>query len=471
MRTQSRSRLRGQPSVAFVLIAALLVSLWLAGGASRDGVSGQIIVRGSAWVALIAGLLFCRPNFRSLRPLWLLMAGMVLLALLQIVPLPPAIWQALPGRAPFVEIAAITGQEQPWRPWAIVPGAARNAAESLIVPVAILFLMASLYDRERDWLLPTLLVLISASMLIGLLQFSGAVLDNPFVNDTAGEVSGNFANRNHFALFMAFGCLLAPVWAFSRGHGLNWRIAVALGLVPLFALTILATGSRAGLLLGVVGLGIGLVLARRGVKSLLDRSPGWVLPAIIAGFIAVIAMLIMLSIAAGRAVAINRVIEMDPGQDMRSRGLPTVIEMIGTYFPVGSGLGGFDPLFRMHEPFALLKPTYFNHAHNDFLEIVLDAGFPGLLLLLLALGWWAWASMRIWRGVAGAGGTLARTGSAMIFLVLVASIVDYPARTPIIMAVLVIAATWLAVESDSRPQTGKSLADRPARGLALPRQG
>ena len=213
------------------------------------------------------------------------------------------------------------------------------------------------------------------------------------------------------------------------------------------------------------------MLARRGVKSLLDRSPGWVLPAIIAGFIAVIAMLIMLSIAAGRAVAINRVIEMDPGQDMRSRGLPTVIEMIGTYFPVGSGLGGFDPLFRMHEPFALLKPTYFNHAHNDFLEIVLDAGFPGLLLLLLALGWWAWASMRIWRGVAGAGGTLARTGSAMIFLVLVASIVDYPARTPIIMAVLVIAATWLAVESDSRPQTGKSLADRPARGLALPRQG
>jgi hypothetical protein len=26
-------------------------------------------------------------------------------------------------------------------------------------------------------------------------------------------VSGTFANRNHFALFMAIGCVLAPAWA------------------------------------------------------------------------------------------------------------------------------------------------------------------------------------------------------------------------------------------------------------------
>src|SRR3546814_14561816 len=43
-------------------------------------------------------------------------------------------------------------------------------------------------------------------------------------------------------------------------------------------------------------------------------------------------------------------------------------------------------------------PTYFNHAHNDFLEIVLDGGLPALLLMLVAIGWYGMASMRAWRG-------------------------------------------------------------------------
>jgi hypothetical protein len=40
-----------------------------------------------------------------------------------------------------------------------------------------------------------------------------------------------------------------------------------------------------------------------------------------------------------------------------------------------------------------------------------------------------------------------KSGSAIIFLVSIASIFDYPARTPMIMAILVIAVVWLA---DSR---------------------
>ncbi|MCC2981671.1 O-antigen ligase family protein [Sphingomonas sp. IC4-52] len=470
MSTQSHSRPLSRPSLPLVLLAGLLVILWLAGGASRDSAAGQVIVRGAAWAALIVGLLLCRPAFSAARPVWLLLGSMVALALLQLVPLPPDVWQALPGREPFVEAMDITGQAQPWRPWAIVPGGARNAAESLIVPVTTLYLATALNRTERRWLMPVLLSLIGASMLVGLLQFSGVVLNNPFINDTAGEVSGSFANRNHFALFMAFGCLIAPIWAFSHGHGWNWRIAVACGLVPLFVLTILATGSRAGLLLGVSALGIGLLLARDGLKALFDKAARWVLPAIIAGVVAMLAVLVLLSIVADRAIAISRIVEMDPGQDMRSRGLPTVIEMIGTYFPVGSGLGGFDPLFRMHEPFGLLKPTYFNHAHNDFLEILLDAGVPGLLLLLAAVGWWGWASLRAWRGPARRAGGLARLGSAMIFLVLVASVVDYPARTPMIMAVLAMAAVWLATGPDEERDRIGNAADYPSRRSALPRK-
>ncbi len=83
--------------------------------------------------------------------------------------------------------------------------------------------------------------------------------------------------------------------------------------------------------------------------------------------------------------------------------------MIRTYFPVGSGLGGFDPLFRMHEPFELLKPTYFNHAHNDWLEIALDAGGAGIALLFGSILWWGMASARAWRSADGS--VTARLGS------------------------------------------------------------
>src|SRR3546814_18476243 len=70
-------------------------------------------------------------------------------------------------------------------------------------------------QEERAWLPAIMLGAIFLSMLVGLLQFSGFMIDNPFINDTRGSVGGTFANRNHFALFLAMGCLIAPVWAFA----------------------------------------------------------------------------------------------------------------------------------------------------------------------------------------------------------------------------------------------------------------
>lgn len=418
----------------------------MAGGASRAEASGQLIVRTIAWLAIVITLLFGqRPEWRMARPVWMIVFAAIVLVGLQLVPLPPGIWQSLPGRRTFVEIASLTGQPQPWRPLAIVPYAAVNALASLVVPLGVLFLASGSTEAERGWLPGAVLALIAMSALLGVLQFSGVGLSNPFVNYSPGEVSGNFANRNHFSLFLAIGCLAAPAWAFMDDRRPGWRAPAALGLVLLFVLVILGSGSRAGIVLAVVGLGIGLMLAQRGLRRALARGPRWLFPAIIAGIVGIVAIFVLVSVAADRAVSVNRVFAMDTGEDMRTRGLPIVLTMIGTYFPAGSGFGGFDPMFRMHEPFELLKPTYFNHAHNDFAEIVLDGGLPGLLVLVLALGWWLFASIRVWRASGqGQAVTLARLGSAALLLVMIASIVDYPARTPLMMATIALAAIWLA---------------------------
>lgn len=437
---------RYRPSLAFVLLCAFLLVLWVAGGASRADALGQAIVRGAAAMFLaIMVLVGERPAFARARPVWLLLAAAIVLALAQLIPLAPGIWQDLPGRAVFTGAAAIAGQPQPWRPWSIVPHATVNAAASLIVPFLTLLLVTRVRPDEKAWLPGLVLIVIVASTLLGLLQFSGVGFDNPFINETPGVMSGPFANRNHFALFLAIGCLLVPVWVFSDGRRAHWRGPVGLGLLMLLPLTILGTGSRTGMVLGVVALGIGAVLARKGVRRELARLPRWVFPALVAAIVAMLATFVLISIAVNRAVSIQRAFSVDVEQDMRSRALPTVLEMVRAYFPAGSGLGGFDPLFRLHEPLSLLNTTYFNHAHNDLLEVVLDAGVPGLLLLAAALAWWGRASIRAWRA---RGGAVARLGSAVLLLVIIASIFDYPARTPMMMAIVVIAAIWLS----ERPQ-------------------
>ena len=417
--------------------------LWVAGGASRADVAGQVVSRAAAWVALVT--LIILGDRRSLigdRQVLALLVATILLPLVQIIPIPPSWWSGLPGRGIFLEAATAAGMAQPWRPWAIVPSAAWNALFSLVVPLATYFLIAGFGRVGHLLMLRTLLILIVVSTVVGLMQFSGVNVDNPFVNGS-GEVNGMFANHNHFALFIAMGCLLAPIWAFCESRKPGWQHPVALGLVSLFILTILSSGSRAGMIAGLIGVSGGFLVTQGDARKALRRYPRWVFPALIAATLVSVTGLVLLRVMSDRAMSIHRAMTVDVSQDMRSRALPVVLKMIREYFPMGSGFGGFDPIFRLHEPFALLKPTYFNHAHNDFLEIVLDAGLPGLILLMLAIGWWMWGSIDAWRS-RGEDAGLRRTGSIMLLMVFAASVFDYPARTPIIMAVIVIAAIWLS---------------------------
>lgn len=439
----SRSALRSpfRPDLSLVLVIAMFALLWVMGGASRAETLGQVFVRAGSWLLLVLAILFGpRPAMAGVRPVVILLCAAVALPLLQLVPLPPAWWQSLPGR----DILNIPGEPVIWRPWTMAPGATRNALASLIVPAAMLVLLTQASERTRSWLPTILLVMIAAAVLLGLLQFSGAGFNSPFLNDTPGQVSAIFANRNHLALFVALGCLIAPVWAFLDQRALKWRGPMAAALVLLFVLTILATGSRSGMFAGALALALALAMIGRSLRRRFAHLPAWVLPTLIVAAAIVLAGFVWLSFIAERADSIDRLLDVETGTDMRRRALPVVISMIQTYMPFGSGMGGFDPVFRIHEPANLLKFTYFNQAHNDFLGVALDGGLPGVLLLAAAILWWLLASIRVVRTAPNTEVMLARLGSAIIFLILVASLTDYPARTPTIMAVVVLAAFWLA---------------------------
>lgn len=442
MASPTRVLFRFRPSLAATLLCLLVATLWLAGGSSRADALGQALVRATAFFALIVVLLFgSRPTCVDAKPIAYLLGAAILLAMIQLIPLPPAIWSALPGRAIFE--GATFGQPAPWRPLAIAPSATWNAAASLVVPLSVLVLVSALSDKERALLPALVLGIIAAGSLLAVLQFSGAAVNNPFINDLPGEIGGNFANRNHFALFMAIGCLVATMWMLGKDRVRIGRLASALGFILLFALLVLAGGSRAGLVLALLALAIGLLMVWINRARLGRSLPRWTGQVIVAASVLLVALLVGVSVGLDRAIAIDRLFTLDPGQDLRGRALPTIIDAIRVYFPFGSGLGGFDPVFRIHEPFELLGRVYLNHAHNDYLEIVLDAGLLGLLLLIGAIGWWAFASVRVWRAKSDPDVTLGQLGSAILLLVLVASAFDYPARTPMIMAIVTIAGIWL----------------------------
>src|SRR5690606_31342127 len=128
--------------------------------------------RSVAWAVLIAYILFGqRPRLGEATPVAGCLLAAAALAALHIVPLPPSVWTALPGRELLTQAAAVIGEEQPWRPLSISPGATINALSSLIVPVVILLLVAA-FSRTEHWRTATmLLALIVASALLAIVQF------------------------------------------------------------------------------------------------------------------------------------------------------------------------------------------------------------------------------------------------------------------------------------------------------------
>src|SRR5690606_17001007 len=107
----------------------------------------------------------------------------------------------------------------------------------------------------------------------------------------------------------------------------------------------------------------------------LRRLPKSVSIGLVTASVVLLVAAIVASATLGRAVSLERALSLDFGQDLRREALPTVWAMTKLYFPIGSGVGTFDPVYRIHEPDSLLSISYFNHAHNDLLEVVLDGGF------------------------------------------------------------------------------------------------
>ena len=444
-------------------LAALvfLISVSFVGGSSRVDTLAQPAVQGAAFLALALAIIVPGGRSdRSLLPVGLLLGAAVLLALIHVVPLPPSLWASLPGRAFYLEAAAAAGLPQPWRPLALAPDLALTSLFSLVVPVAMLVLLSRISPRERATLTGPALALVVASAILGLAQISGgqdsALRWYEVANDRSAV--GFFANRNHQALLLASGLPIAAAWALqdvpdSRVWTRGW---IALGICALLLMIQPTTGSRAGLALAGIGLLVAVAMswrvAWRRSQGLRRRQRRITAGAAAAGVAALIGALLLF----GRNESFRRLADLDSADDVRAQALPTILAMTREFFPTGIGFGSFDPVFRRFEPFAMLSTEYLNQAHNDAIQVVLEGGLAAALIVAALVGWWLWMSVRAWRAAPSVRVQAARAGSAIVGMTLLASIVDYPLRTSLAMAWLVLAAAWLTAA------TGRSAELEPA---------
>ena len=181
------------------------------------------------------------------------------LALLHLIPLPPALWQSLAGRQDLVTVEKLVGLTNIWRPLTLAPMNGWHALLSLVAPLAVILLGIQLKREDLFRLLSLVIALSTLSGLLGLLQVVGDPNSSLYFYRITnnGAAVGLFANRNHAATLLA--CLfpmLAVFAATARGEVDAVRMrqmiaaAIAIVLVPL----ILVTGSRSGLVGAVLGL-------------------------------------------------------------------------------------------------------------------------------------------------------------------------------------------------------------------------
>lgn len=443
----------------FVVLAALVLLAFLFGGASRADVLSQPVVRLAAILAIaVFAVQIDRSAWRSIRPALLFLGAVSAIILIQLVPLPPGLWGALPGRSVYLEALSAGGLPPVWRPLSLTPDMTINALLSVLPPLAVVLGLGVIDRKLHAKLVPILLVLVAASAVVGVFQVSSGLFYFYRITNE-GSLVGFFANRNHQAFFLAIAFPLLACWAASPGTDRNYvqvRNWIALCVGAALAPLILVTGSRGGLILGAFGVAAAaaltlLVRRERGMSLLASgmRSRLLLVVPIAAGLAAVAATIYL-----ARDEAIQRLYE-GPTNETRERSFPVVVDLVRDYFPFGSGFGSFDTVFRVQEPDQLLSQFYLNHAHNDVLEVLLEGGLLPIPLILLFLGWYALRAWRLWAGGDREGRMLGRAGTAIVAIVLVGSAFDYPLRTPFIAVLFALGCVWMlaAARPPDRPNS------------------
>ena len=412
-------------SARHLVVPVFLLACLLLGGSSQNPQFNALLQLAGVAIIAVAAIKGARdPLPRDAHRLGALVMLTIGLVAIHLLPLPSAIWASLPGRKLVGDGLDILGLRPGWQPLSLAPYETLSTVLFLLPPLAVLAGMFLLRAYSRTAIAMTFLIAAALGLALGILQ-AGSPGDSQSqfylqAEFNAGTPSGFFANPNHMATLLL---VVLPFVAALAGEGAKrGRTGLASwALAGIAAVTVVGglffNGSLAGLAL--------LVPVLLASAAMLFRFPAWVgrvLPGLSIAGVATVGIFVISP--EGRAF-----LERNTGSSYTTRAefARTSLAVARDYAPVGSGIGTFARVYAMEEDQRTLDPTVFvNHAHDDYIELWVEAGVPGLILILLFLAWWIAAVARMLRSPAS--DLFARAGAIGSGAILAHSFVDFPLR-------------------------------------------
>lgn len=219
----------------------------------------------------------------------------------------------------------------------------------------------------------------------------------------AGAATGTLIGRTHFAvlLYLGLGCALAllvtqlqrtPRQGDDRGREVATRVTLALA-AGLMLGGILASKSRAGLAGAALVLAYSIALAlRRGRRAVALVS---------LAILTLAAIPTMLLVAPDISERLSNLPYEWTGAVSRGAVLRLSPELIQAFPLFGAGAGTFELVFTRLRTSGITG--LYDHAHNDYLEILIECGLIGLALALAPVALYVDGIVRDWRRRRSAG--------------------------------------------------------------------
>lgn len=407
------------------------------GGSSQSG--GSLALQIGA-IGIIAWVVMSASPEKSSegRGLLGLLVAILALVAIQIIPLPPAWWRSLPGREQIEAGYLLLEMQLPALPISLTPHVTLSALLFLLPPTAIVLAMLRLGEQRHSWLIAGLF----AGSLLGILLGYVQVVTGKFGNSSwyiyertnLGAPVGFFANRNHMGtlllMTLPFVVCLFNLEKVDLGRATSLRILV-IGLVIFILLSLAVNGS-----LAAVALTVPVVIASVLLVPGVGRFRAWLSAA---GVVALAGTMVFLvnSVVQTKITGENTT-SFETRWDFWQR----TWSAIDSSWPVGTGLGSFVAVYGGLESPSGVTTTFVNHAHNDYLELLLETGLAGAGLLVAFWVWWVGLVVRIFKAPHVdplAGAAAIASGAALAH-----SFVDYPLRTAAIAAAFAVCVALMA---------------------------
>lgn len=458
--------------LVLILISYVSASVVL-GGAGREGHYYHGVLQGIAGIGL-AGLIATWPTAMRLEsarvPIGLL-TGFVVLGVVQSIPLPAELWESLPGRGFIKDGFYNLAISPPSIPISLDVDETLTTICYASTPLFVIALCIRIGAKQLSSIVPWFFCLIGvASVFLGILQ----VIEGPDSVLYYYEFSNNqypigfFSNINHQATLLlivlpyAFFLLNAIRNGRNREDSGIAKTLIVICLMFVILVGIIAAGSMAGYAIFIPIMALVLWVSRRSWKT--DT------PLISRVFPLIIVVLGSLLVASSPILADLGITPISTGELSRIGIWRITIDALHEHWLLGIGIGTYESVIPHYEDPDVVMPTFIAKAHNDVLQVFLEGGLVGIALLVFAIAWFFRSCFQVWgRQSSGTFRTLKKFAAISILVVVLHSLVDYPARTPAIAAMLSVSVAIIVFQNSRRlsPERGEQLGSENEKRLVL----